>query len=150
MSEAPESLRLRLPATSANLGPGFDAAAVALDFYLEIDASAADEFSIDATGRDTDRCSRLDDNLILGIYTDILERSGREVTPLAISLMERIEHGATTMPRVRKEPLETAAARSWGSCHAEAIRRTQARTRQLAKRQRTWFRSFKNATWIGA
>jgi tRNA dimethylallyltransferase len=33
---------------------------------------------------------------------------------------------------------------------AEAIRRTQARTRQLAKRQRTWFRSFKNATWIGA
>jgi tRNA dimethylallyltransferase len=33
---------------------------------------------------------------------------------------------------------------------AEAIRRTQARTRQLAKRQRTWFRSFKRATWIGA
>lgn len=32
----------------------------------------------------------------------------------------------------------------------EAIRRTQLRTRQLAKRQRTWFRSFKNATWIGA
>ncbi len=32
----------------------------------------------------------------------------------------------------------------------EAIRRTQARTRQLAKRQRTWLRSFKNATWIGA
>jgi tRNA dimethylallyltransferase len=33
---------------------------------------------------------------------------------------------------------------------AEAIRRTQLRTRQLAKRQRTWFRSFKKATWIGA
>ena len=32
---------------------------------------------------------------------------------------------------------------------AEAIRRTQVRTRQLAKRQRTWFRSFKQATWIG-
>jgi len=32
----------------------------------------------------------------------------------------------------------------------EAIRRTQLRTRQLAKRQRTWFRSFKNAIWIGA
>lgn len=32
----------------------------------------------------------------------------------------------------------------------EAIRRTQIRTRQLAKRQRTWLRSFKNATWIGA
>ena len=33
---------------------------------------------------------------------------------------------------------------------AEAIRRTQTRTRQLAKRQRTWLRSFKQATWIGA
>lgn len=31
---------------------------------------------------------------------------------------------------------------------AEAIRRTQARTRQLAKRQLTWLRSFKAARWI--
>ncbi len=33
---------LRLPATSANLGPGFDAAAVALDFFLDIEAEPAD------------------------------------------------------------------------------------------------------------
>ena len=33
---------------------------------------------------------------------------------------------------------------------AEALRRTQLRTRQLAKRQRTWLRSFKNAIWIGS
>ena len=46
------ALELRLPATSANLGPGFDAAAVALDFYLDIEAEPAVEFSIDATGRD--------------------------------------------------------------------------------------------------
>lgn len=32
---------------------------------------------------------------------------------------------------------------------SEAIRRTQLRTRQLAKRQRTWFRSFKNPIWLG-
>lgn len=31
---------------------------------------------------------------------------------------------------------------------AEAIRRTQQRTRQLAKRQLTWLRSFAAATWI--
>ena len=35
-----------------------------------------------------------------------------EVTPLAISAMERIEHGATTMPRVRNEPDEIAAPMS--------------------------------------
>ncbi|MFM7207840.1 MAG: tRNA (adenosine(37)-N6)-dimethylallyltransferase MiaA [Planctomycetaceae bacterium] len=33
---------------------------------------------------------------------------------------------------------------------AEAIRRTQRRTRQLAKRQLTWLRSFAAATWIAA
>ncbi|MCE9629750.1 MAG: tRNA (adenosine(37)-N6)-dimethylallyltransferase MiaA [Planctomycetia bacterium] len=32
----------------------------------------------------------------------------------------------------------------------EAVRRTQQRTRQLAKRQLTWLRSFKQATWIAA
>ncbi len=32
----------------------------------------------------------------------------------------------------------------------EAVRRTQTRTHQLAKRQRTWLRSFKSATWVGA
>ena len=31
---------------------------------------------------------------------------------------------------------------------AEAIRRTQLRTRQLAKRQLTWLRSFPGAKWI--
>jgi tRNA dimethylallyltransferase len=33
---------------------------------------------------------------------------------------------------------------------AEAILRTQQRTRQLAKRQLTWLRSFREAVWIAA
>ena len=35
-----------------------------------------------------------------------------EVTPVAISDMLRIEHGATIMPRVLNEPLASAAPRS--------------------------------------
>ena len=35
-------LRLRLPATSANLGPGFDALGLAMALYLTIDATVAD------------------------------------------------------------------------------------------------------------
>jgi len=35
------SLRLALPATSANLGPAFDAAALALDFHLRLRAERA-------------------------------------------------------------------------------------------------------------
>ena len=85
-----ESLRLRLPATSANLGPGFDAVAVALDFYLELDAKPAAEFSIHATGRNADRCARLEDNLILETYKDVLRAADRSIVPLAIQMRNGI------------------------------------------------------------
>jgi homoserine kinase len=87
------SLRLRLPATSANLGPGFDAAAVALDFFLEIEAEPAADFSIAASGRDIERCSRLENNLILDIYRDLLTKHGKPVIPLAIRMDNGIPLG---------------------------------------------------------
>jgi homoserine kinase len=88
-----EAFHLRLPATSANLGPGFDAVAVALDFYLEIEAVPAREFSIYATGRDAERCARLEDNLILDLYNETLAREGRPVVPLAIRMRNAIPLG---------------------------------------------------------
>ncbi len=87
------SVRLRLPATSANLGPGFDAAAVALDFYLEIEAEASAQFSIAASGRNADRCGRLDDNLILETYKELLRSNGRPLVPLAIRMANGIPLG---------------------------------------------------------
>jgi homoserine kinase len=88
-----DRFRLRLPATSANLGPGFDAVAVALDFALEIEAEAAQEFSISATGRNAERCGRLHDNLILEIYKDLLETNGRPIVPLALQVTNGIPLG---------------------------------------------------------
>jgi homoserine kinase len=86
-------VRLRLPATSANLGPGFDAVAVALDFYLEVEAEAAAAFSITATGRDKERCSRLEDNLILDLYESLLRKNGKPVVPLGIQMANEIPLG---------------------------------------------------------
>ena len=86
-------VRLRLPATSANLGPGFDAAAVALDFYLQIEAEASPSFRISALGLDRERCGRLDDNLILEVYKDLLRSNGRPITPLAIQMENDIPLG---------------------------------------------------------
>jgi len=87
------SFRMRLPATSANLGSGFDAVAVALDFYLEIEAEPAAEFSIAATGRDRERCGRLEDNLVLETYKELLLSHGRPVVPLAICMENQIPLG---------------------------------------------------------
>ena len=91
--EHPESLRLRLPATSANLGPGFDAVAVALDFYLEIEATSAAEFSIVATGRNQEHVSKVEDNLILEIYKGLLKSHGKPEIPLAIRMNNGIPLG---------------------------------------------------------
>jgi len=87
------TVRLRLPATSANLGPGFDAVAVALDFFLEIEAEPAAEFSIAATGRDRERCSAIEGNLILEVYKRLLKTNGRPIVPLAVRMVNGIPLG---------------------------------------------------------
>ena len=93
MSSGVTTFRMRLPGTSANLGSGFDAVAVALNFYLEIEAEAAAEFSIAATGHDSKVCSRLKHNLILDNYSRILAENGKLVIPLAIRMQNDIPLG---------------------------------------------------------
>jgi len=85
--------RMFLPATSANLGPAFDAAALAFDFGLRVEASPAGEFSIEARGRNADLCGKTPNNLIIDTYTKLLEREGKPVTPLAIQLDNDIPLG---------------------------------------------------------
>ena len=86
-------LRIALPATSANLGPAFDAAALAMDFYIKLDARAANEFSIKATGRDQAICGNLQEHLILNTYREVLQAAGREITTLAIRIDNDIPIG---------------------------------------------------------
>jgi len=95
MTDAAQSkpLHLRLPATSANLGPGFDALGLAMALYLTIDATVADAFSIEATGRDADLCARVDDNLILTTYIDVLANAGVLAPALHLRLDNEIPLG---------------------------------------------------------
>ncbi len=95
-AEAPageDTLHLRLPATSANLGPGFDAIALALKLALYIDAKRSTEFSIRATGRNPDVCSEIRRNLMLDVYEKTLRANSMEVIPLALGLHNEIPIG---------------------------------------------------------
>lgn len=87
------SLQLVLPATSANLGPAFDAAAIAMDLYIQLDARPAEEFSISATGRDHEICGKLEDHLILNTYRQVLEAEKREIIPLSLRVRNDIPIG---------------------------------------------------------
>jgi homoserine kinase len=86
-------LRLSLPATSANLGPAFDAAALAMDFYINIEAQPADDFSIEASGRDCDICGKVEEHLILNTYSEVLKAEGRKPLPLLLRIDNNIPIG---------------------------------------------------------
>jgi homoserine kinase len=82
-----------LPGTSANLGPAFDSAAIALKLHLQIEASAADGFSIRASGRDAAICETRENNLLLDTYLDVLHRNGVAPIPLSIRIENEIPIG---------------------------------------------------------
>jgi homoserine kinase len=99
------AIRLRLPATSANLGPGFDAVGVALALALTIEAKAlriaggtelispeetGPELTIAATGRDAERCARIANNMIFETYREVLAGAGRALVPLDLRVHNEI------------------------------------------------------------
>jgi homoserine kinase len=91
----PGPLHLSLPATSANLGPGFDSLGLAMALYLTIDAAVSESgaFHIDATGRNANLCATIEDNLILTTYVDVLANAGRLSPRLHLKLHNEIPLG---------------------------------------------------------
>jgi homoserine kinase len=88
-----QSFEIVLPATSANLGPAFDAAALAFSMFLKVRAKSANEFSITARGRDREICAQLDNHLILTTYREVLRAEGKPVQPLAFRIENEIPIG---------------------------------------------------------
>lgn len=84
---------LLLPATSANLGPGFDAAALAFSLYLRVRAELAGEFSVSAQGRDAHLCGGGAENLILKTYREVLQGTGKPAIPLHLRVHNEIPIG---------------------------------------------------------
>ncbi|MBS1814358.1 MAG: homoserine kinase [Acidobacteria bacterium] len=86
-------VQLRLPATSANLGPGFDALGLAMDFALHVEAEAAEQDSIEAHGRNAQVCGDVSDSLILATYREVLAQQGIDAPRLALKLNNEIPLG---------------------------------------------------------
>jgi homoserine kinase len=85
--------KISLPATSANLGPAFDAAALALDLSLNVSAVRSKKFSVVATGRDFAICSRLEGHLIISTYKEVLSAEKKNAAPLALTVRNNFPIG---------------------------------------------------------
>jgi homoserine kinase len=85
-------VRLRVPATTANLGPGFDAFGIALRRYLELTATpreaGAARFTLEGEG--SDELSTGDDNLVWRSVVAGCERVGADVPDVAVHVKNAI------------------------------------------------------------
>ena len=71
-----------VPATTANLGPGFDSFGFALDVWNRVTVERADKFSMLIEGEGADRLVGDENNLIVQMTRHALEALGSEMPPL--------------------------------------------------------------------
>ncbi|HUR77181.1 MAG TPA: homoserine kinase [Acidimicrobiales bacterium] len=72
-------MRARCPCSSANLGPGFDALALALNLYVEVTIESADALSITTVGEGAD-FPQGRDHMSAGIVRDVLGHDDVAIT----------------------------------------------------------------------
>jgi homoserine kinase len=84
---------LRVPASSANLGPGFDALGLALEAFLICRFRSAPTLAIRASGRDAARISTGDDNLIWQTALAIAAAEERACPPIELEIENDIPIG---------------------------------------------------------
>ena len=81
---------IKVPATSANLGPGFDSLGLALDLWNETVITPAKEFAVTVTGEGAERLASGKNNLIIRAAQGLAERAGRSLPPFHADCINRI------------------------------------------------------------
>ena len=84
---------VRVPASSANLGPGFDTLGIALSLYLECRVQPAERLTIRMTGRDVGSIPVGENNLIWRTAVEIAESEGRVMPAIEMAVENGIPLG---------------------------------------------------------
>ena len=86
-------MQVRVPASSANLGPGFDSLGLALGIYLTCTFERAAHLSIRATGRDASQIPTGEDNLIWRTALAVAADIGDPLPPITLEIDNDIPLG---------------------------------------------------------
>lgn len=81
---------IKVPATSANLGPGFDTLGLALDLWNETTITPAKEFSAHVSGEGAERLASGKNNLIVRAAQRVAERAGKSLPPFHAECVNQI------------------------------------------------------------
>src|SRR5919108_5862825 len=94
MAFTSDVVRVRVPATSANLGPGFDALGLALSLYDEVDVWACESgLSIEISGEGADLAGADEAHLVVRAMRAAFEVTGDQPPGLGLRCVNRIPHG---------------------------------------------------------
>lgn len=87
-------VRVRVPASSANLGPGFDSFGLALALYDDVVVRVADSgLGVDVAGAGADSVERDERNLVVRALRAVFDRLGEQPPGLEVVCANRIPHG---------------------------------------------------------
>jgi len=81
-----KTLQVRVPASSANLGPGFDCMALALGLYTTVRLSASERLEVVPIGETLKDTPGDSSNYVYESLLEVFERVGREVPPLRLEI----------------------------------------------------------------
>jgi homoserine kinase len=86
-------VRVRVPATSANLGPGFDCAGLALGLHDFVEVRVADAgLSVDVAGEGAEKVPRTGRHLVVSSLRAAFDRLGGQPRGLEVRCANRIPH----------------------------------------------------------
>lgn len=83
-------IKIRVPATSANLGPGFDCLGLALDIWNEITFEHAEKMSHFVTGEGAEKLNKGIRNLLTKAFAKAHQVCGKKLSVVKISAQNRI------------------------------------------------------------
>ncbi|MCZ3389495.1 MAG: homoserine kinase [Actinomycetia bacterium] len=88
------TLRVRVPATSANLGPGYDSFGLALSLYDEIVVRVGEDgLDLDVAGEGANKVRKDSRNLVIKAMNTAFDRMGGRPRGLEVRCLNRIPHG---------------------------------------------------------
>mmetsp|Transcript_5757 Transcript_5757/g.8639 ORF Transcript_5757/g.8639 Transcript_5757/m.8639 type:complete len:434 (-) Transcript_5757:1044-2345(-) len=86
------SVTVRVPATSANVGPGYDCIGMAVDLWSEITVSRADKFEITAEGEGAEEMPKDETNLMVVGLKAAFQAANKPVPTLKYHAISRIPY----------------------------------------------------------
>ncbi len=82
-----------VPATTANLGPGFDSIGMALSLYMTVNVEPAEKWSVVYEDEEMQRLPNNEDSLIIQTIGKVTRRAGKETIPCTLHVKSDIPLG---------------------------------------------------------